>query len=317
MTPTTSRTSSSASYAGVDQLVTGEAVALELPPASLGLRIVSGLIDVTIEFGILVLGTILATVTAPDEALFGVMSVVLIAFTLVIGPAIMETLTMGRTVGKFAMGIRAVRDDAGPISFHHSFVRHLVGVVEIWVLSGVPALVGALVSSKGKRIGDFAAGTYVVRDRYKLQLPWPVQMPPHLAHWAASADIAPLPDSLAVALRQLLGRTGHAEPRVEAHPGHPHLHRGPAVRLAAAAARHPPRVLPRRGRGRAPPPRRAPALARGRPALAADPRQTDVRSEESPGRRPRGRHPRCAAGSGWTGTSPRRAGTAHRRSSRR
>jgi uncharacterized RDD family membrane protein YckC len=211
MTPTTTRTSS-ASYAGVDQLVTGEAVALELPPASLGLRIVSGLIDVTIEFGILVLGTILATVTAPDEALFGVMSVVLIAFTLVIGPAIMETLTMGRTVGKFAMGIRAVRDDAGPISFHHSFVRHLVGVVEIWVLSGVPALVGALVSSKGKRIGDFAAGTYVVRDRYKLQLPWPVQMPPHLAHWAASADIAPLPDSLAVAMRQLLSRTATLSP---------------------------------------------------------------------------------------------------------
>ena len=166
----------------------------------------------TIEFGILVLGTILAATTAPDEALFGVMSVVLIAFTLVIGPAIMETLTMGRTVGKFAMGIRAVRDDAGPVSFHHSFVRHLVGVVEIWVLSGVPALVGALVSSKGKRIGDFAAGTYVVRDRYKLQLPWPAQMPPHLAHWAASADIAPLPDSLAVALRQLLGRTATLSP---------------------------------------------------------------------------------------------------------
>ena len=167
VTPASPRTTSSASYAGMDQLVTGEAVALELPPASLGLRIVSGLIDVTIEFAFLVLGTILAMVTAPDEALFGVASVVLIGFTLVIGPAVVETLTMGRTVGKFAMGIRTVRDDAGPISFHHAFVRHLVGVVEIWVLSGVPALVGALVSSKGKRIGDFAAGTYVVRDRYK------------------------------------------------------------------------------------------------------------------------------------------------------
>ena len=212
MTATPSGTSSSASYAGIDQLVTGEAVALELPPASLGLRIVSGLIDVTIEVGILVLGTILALATAPDEALFGVASVVLIAFTLVIGPAVMETLTMGRSVGKLAMGIRTVRDDAGPISFHHAFVRHLVGVVEIWVLSGVPALVGALVSSKGKRIGDFAAGTYVVRDRYRLQLPWPVEMPWHLAHWAAGADIAPLPDSLGVALRQLLARTGTLGP---------------------------------------------------------------------------------------------------------
>jgi uncharacterized RDD family membrane protein YckC len=212
VTPPTARTSSSASYAGIDQLVVGEAVALELPPASLGLRIVSGLIDVAIEFGILIVGTIVATMMATDEALFGVASVVLIAFTLVIGPAVLETLTMGRTIGKFAMGIRTVRDDAGPISFHHAFVRHLIGVIEIWVLSGVPALVCALVNSKGKRLGDLVAGTYVVRDRYKLRLPWPVEMPWHLAHWAASADIAPLPDSLAVALRQLLARTGTLSP---------------------------------------------------------------------------------------------------------
>ena len=162
------------------------------------------------------------------------MSIVLIAFTLVIGPAIMETLTMGRTVGKFAMGIRTVRDDAGPISFHHSFVRHLVGVVEIWVLSGVPALVGALVSSKGKRIGDFAAGTYVVRDRYKLQLPWPVQMPPHLAalgrqrrHRAA----ARLPGRRAA---PAAGPDRHAEPRVAGPARHPH--RGP--RSSSTSRRH-------------------------------------------------------------------------------
>ena len=212
MTTPISRTSSSASYAGIDQLVTGEAVALELPPASLGLRIASGLIDVTIQFLLIVVGIVVATVAAPSEALFGVASILLIAFSLVIGPAVLETLTMGRTIGKFALGIRTVRDDAGPISFHHAFVRHLIGVIEIWVFSGVPALVCALVNSKGKRLGDLVAGTYVVRDRYRLHLPWPVEMPPYLAHWAASADIAPLPDSLAVSLRQLLGRTRTLSP---------------------------------------------------------------------------------------------------------
>jgi uncharacterized RDD family membrane protein YckC len=203
---------SGGSYAGIDQLVTGEAVALELPPASLGLRIVSGLIDLTIQVIILILAIILASRIASDDALFGVASVLVIAFTLVIGPAILETLTMGRTIGKLVMGIRTVRDDAGPISFHHAFVRHLLSVVEIWMLSGVPALVSGLVSSRGKRLGDYAAGTYVVRDRFSLRLPWPVEMPPHLAPWAASADIAPLPDSLAVALRQLLGRTATLSP---------------------------------------------------------------------------------------------------------
>ena len=209
----TSGHSSGGSYAGMDQLVTGEAVALELPPASLGLRLVSGLLDMAIQIGILILGVVLATSLAPTDALFGVASVLVISFTLVIGPAILETLTMGRTIGKFALGIRTVRDDAGPISFHHAFVRHLLAVIEIWTLSGVPALVCALVSSKGKRLGDLVAGTYVVRDRFNLRLPWPVEMPPHLAHWAASADVAPLPDSLAVALRQLLARTRTLSPQ--------------------------------------------------------------------------------------------------------
>lgn len=209
--------SSGGSYAGVDQLVTGEAVALELPPASLGLRLVSGLIDVVIQLVILVAGFVVGGLIAPDEALLGVVVVVTFVCTLVIGPAILETLTTGRTLGKLVMGIRTVRDDAGPISFHHAFMRHLLAVVEVWLLYGVPALVTALVSSKGKRLGDLVAGTYVVRDRFSLSLPWPVQMPPYLAAWAANADIAPLPDSLAVALRQLLGRTGTLSPQARHH----------------------------------------------------------------------------------------------------
>lgn len=201
-----------ASYAGVDQLVTGEAVALELPPASLGLRLVSGLIDVLLQATLLVVGLVVASQLAPDAALMGVLSIVVVAFTLVVGPAVLETATIGRTVGKLVMGLRTVRDDAGPISFHHAFMRHLLAVVEVWLFSGVPALVSALVSSKGKRLGDYVAGTYVVRDRFSLRLPWPAQMPPYLAHWAESADMAPLPDGLAVAVRQLLGRAGTLSP---------------------------------------------------------------------------------------------------------
>jgi uncharacterized RDD family membrane protein YckC len=205
--------STNRSYADVDQLVTGEAVALELPPASVGVRILSGVIDVSVQLAVLILGTIVAGLFEPDNALGAVAGIVLVAFTIVIGPAVLETLTMGRTLGKLVLGTRTVRDDAGPISFHHAFVRHLVAVVEVWVLSGVPALISELVSAKGKRLGDYAAGTYVVRDRFKLQLPWPVQMPPYLAAWARTADISPLPDSLAVAVRQLLGRTGTLSPQ--------------------------------------------------------------------------------------------------------
>jgi uncharacterized RDD family membrane protein YckC len=200
----------------VDQLVTGEAVVLELPAASVGVRAVSGLIDVAVEAGLLIVGLIVGAFTIVDDATAGVVGVLVVALVLVIGPATLETLTGGRTLGKMALGLRTVRDDAGPISFHHSFVRQLVGVVEIWILTGVPALISSLISPRGKRLGDYLAGTYVVRDRVPLRLPWPAQMPPHLAHWASGADIAPLPDALAVSVRQLVGRAASLGPEARA-----------------------------------------------------------------------------------------------------
>lgn len=201
-------------YAGLDSddLVTGEAVTLELPPASLGTRLLSGLVDVIVEGTLLFAGFVAAGLLATDEALYAVGTILTFVGALVLFPTVIETLTRGKSIGKYAMGTRTVRDDAGPISFHHAFLRALVGVVEIWVLWGVPALISSLVNSRGKRLGDLLAGTYVVRDRVALELPPPVPMPPQLARWAATADIAPLPEGLAVAIRQLLGRSGSLSP---------------------------------------------------------------------------------------------------------
>lgn len=191
---------------GDDDLVTGEAVALELPAASIGLRILSGFLDYVIlqtaTYAVMVMA--IAIAGQLDEALGA--AVVLLAFVLTwVGyPTTMETLTRGRTLGKMAVGLRTVRDDAGPITFRHALTRALLGVVEVYLLWGVPAVVCAVLNPKSKRLGDIVAGTYVVRDRVRATLPPPVPMPPHLARWAASADIAALPDSLALAVRTFL-----------------------------------------------------------------------------------------------------------------
>jgi len=191
-----------------DDLVTGEAVALDLPPASLGSRIASGLVDVTITFALLValvLGFAIAALHT-DEALLEVAMLAAVIVSFLAFPTAIETLTRGKSIGKLAFGLRAVRDDAGPISFQHAFVRALVGVVEIYMFFGSPAFFAALLSPRGKRLGDYAAGTYVVRDRVRLRLAPPARMPPQLAHWAATADLASLPTGLALAVRQFLGR---------------------------------------------------------------------------------------------------------------
>lgn len=195
-------------YAGADAdtLVTGEAVALDIPAASVWARALGGLIDVLLQFGLLFVGLVGAAAIAPDETLGGALMVLTVVICFVGVPVLSETLSRGRTLGKVALGLRAVRDDGGPVSFHHCLIRALVGVFEIWALSGVPALVTAMVSPRGKRVGDYAAGTYVVRERFALQLPAPVGMPPALLGWAQSADIAALPDQLALAVRQVLAR---------------------------------------------------------------------------------------------------------------
>jgi len=213
--------SSSTVGVGADDLVTGEAVALELPAAGLALHTMSGILDVVVAVVALVVGlTIVPIVTqGSDQAIASVATTVLLVLVFVALPTSLETLTRGRSVGKLATGLRTVRDDAGPIAFRHALTRSLVGVVEIWLLVGVPALISGLLSNKGKRLGDHAAGTYVVRERVHLTLPAPPMMPPALADWAAGADIARLPDGLAMAVRQFLMRAQLLSPQSRATLG--------------------------------------------------------------------------------------------------
>ena len=213
--------SSSTVGVGVDDLVTGEAVALELPAAGIAMHALSGILDVLTAVLVMVIGLIVVPIVTEgaDAAIANVATTVLLVMVFVVLPTAMETLTRGRSVGKFATGLRTVRDDAGPIGFRQALTRALVGFVEIWILVGVPALISGLVSSKGKRLGDHAAGTYVVRERVHLTLPPPPMMPPHLAGWAAGADIARLPDGLAMAVRQFLMRAPLLSPQSRATLG--------------------------------------------------------------------------------------------------
>jgi uncharacterized RDD family membrane protein YckC len=214
-----------------DDLVTGEAVALDLPPAGLGSRIVSGLIDLvaTLTLLVVVVFVFLVAVLQTDAALVRAAFIATLVVVLLLVPATVETLSRGRSLGKLVCGLRTVRDDAGPITFQHALVRALIGVVEIYAFSGTPAFFSALLSSRGKRLGDYAAGTYVVRDRVRLRLAQPTPMPPQLAAWARTADMTALPTGLALAVRQYLGRAAGLDPASRT---------GVGERLADQVARH-------------------------------------------------------------------------------
>jgi len=218
-------------------VVTGEAVLLDLRPASFATRMVAIVLD------LLVLGVVAGvlfwltglTIAFVDEAAGAAVGLVTVVLVLVGIPTVVETLTRGRSLGKLALGVRVVRDDGGPIRFRHAFIRSLVGVGELWLGLGSPAVICSLANERGKRIGDLLAGTYVVRERSGGPVTAAVPMPPELIGWARNADIGRLPDQLAMALRQFLSRA----PKLSA-ASRDRLSRALAVQTAAYVAPPPP-----------------------------------------------------------------------------
>ncbi|NNG96075.1 RDD family protein [Gordonia araii] len=209
---------------GRDDFVAGEAVALDLPPGNIGLRIVSGLIDVTVGWALIWFWIIVALpwlaldVKLDSAFLYGLTT----AWTLfaVLGlPTLVETLTRGKTLGHLVMGLRTVNDDAGPITARQAFGRALLGIVEIYITGGVVALISAAVNQKSKRLGDLIAGTYVIRDRTRVPAKRHVFMPPELAEWADTADFAPLPPTLANGIRGYLERYESFTPQAQVVTG--------------------------------------------------------------------------------------------------
>ncbi|MGW2835068.1 RDD family protein [Streptomyces sp. NPDC001286] len=201
----------------MSELVTGEAVALELRPARLPSRALAVLLDLVVAVAAYVVVTIAlvaATASLDDAAQFAV-SIATFVLLLVGAPIAVETLSHGRSLGKLACGLRVVRDDGGPIRFRHALVRGLIGVVEILMTFGVIACIASLVSSRGRRLGDVFAGTLVVRERVPAArtgfLPPP---PPWLAGRFSELDLSAVPDGLWLAVRQYLTRMHQLDPQV-------------------------------------------------------------------------------------------------------
>lgn len=197
----------------VDRVVIGEAVELEVRTARLPSRALALVVDLLIMIAVLVAVLLGMSVLGSevDDALAAAVALGVVAATFVGYPLLWETLTRGRSPGKYAMGLRVVRADGGPIVFRHALTRALAGfIVDFGLLSAFTGLIGIVVSAsstRGQRIGDLLAGTVVVRERLPgtgLESLPPAD--PALAAWATGCELSRLPDDLALAARQFLVR---------------------------------------------------------------------------------------------------------------
>ncbi|MBC7287208.1 MAG: RDD family protein, partial [Armatimonadetes bacterium] len=76
---------------------------------------------------------------------------------------IFEMLWNGQSPGKRAARIRVIRDDGTPITFVESAIRNLLRIVDFLPFYYGVGLLSILLSRRNKRLGDFAAGTVVVK----------------------------------------------------------------------------------------------------------------------------------------------------------
>ncbi|HKU02568.1 MAG TPA: RDD family protein [Arthrobacter sp.] len=198
----------------MSQIITGEAVVLELRPAGFAARALGLVIDVVFHLVLLVL--IMLGLAAADGDLDGAavraLGLAAVVFCLVVVPVGMETLTRGRSLGKLATGLRVVREDGGSIRFRHAVIRGLTGFLEIYLTFGGLALAVALFNDKSRRLGDLLAGTYAVRSRVPAEAAVQVFVPPYLQPWAAAADIGRIPDATARRAAQFIRQAGRMAP---------------------------------------------------------------------------------------------------------
>jgi uncharacterized RDD family membrane protein YckC len=196
----------------VTEVVTGEAVVLDVPCARFPSRMAALLIDLLIQIAVLI-GAIIAVGQAAGHLSAAAMGGIFVScyVVIVVGySAIFETLTRGKTPGKMVFGLRVISDDGGPVRFRQALVRALTGAIEIWSVLGAPiGLILSIVSVKGKRLGDMFAGTYVIQERAprRPELP-PVfaAVPPPLLGWAQVAQTSRLSDQSAEAAGSYLRR---------------------------------------------------------------------------------------------------------------
>lgn len=162
-------------------LLTPENVEVTYEIAGLGSRFVAAVVDGLIQ-GVLFVLVAVATLVAAGTT-FAVLrelavpgQATLVAWMLGGGLLLLflvlwgyylffELVWAGQSPGKRLARIRVIREDGYPVGFLESLVRNLVRVVDFLPAYYVIGTTVMLLNPRAKRLGDFVAGTLVVKER--------------------------------------------------------------------------------------------------------------------------------------------------------
>ena len=158
-----------------DDLVisTPERVAFQYEIAGIGSRFLAQVVDtlviMVILIGITILAASLGGISGSGE--LAILVEVILGFVLLAGYfLISEAAWNGQTLGKRAARLRVVGDHGEPLTIGQAAIRNLVRIVDFLPIFYAIGMLTLFINGRGKRLGDFAAGTLVVRDRQRISL---------------------------------------------------------------------------------------------------------------------------------------------------
>lgn len=148
-------------------VATPERVSFDYPVAGLGTRAIAQTLDLLIVTVILFSAFFAAAglgLAAGSGPIFFRL-LVLGSFFLLFGYFwASEAIWSGQTVGKRVFRLRAIGDRGERLTFAQAGIRNVVRIVDFLPYGYGVGLVALFVNGKGKRLGDLAAGTIVVKD---------------------------------------------------------------------------------------------------------------------------------------------------------
>ncbi len=159
-----------------DELVvaTPELVTFGYQLAGPGSRFLAQLIDFPIQVAVLLLAVFAGVslgALAGDNGGIAIAAAVILGFIVIWGYyPVSEAVWSGKTIGKFAFGLRVVGDQGEPIQVSQAVIRNLVRIVDFLPFFYGIGIIALFWNGRGKRLGDLAAGTVVVRERAPVRL---------------------------------------------------------------------------------------------------------------------------------------------------
>ena len=154
-------------------VATPERVSFDFQIAGLGTRAIAQIIDLlivgTVEVAVLFFGFAAGTVT--NSGTVAGLVIIVFSFINVFGYFwVSEALWSGQTIGKKAFRLRAVGDRGEPLTFMQAGIRNIVRIVDFLPYGYGIGMIVLFANGKGKRLGDLAAGTIVVKDSDHVRL---------------------------------------------------------------------------------------------------------------------------------------------------